>query len=586
MRVDWRVAVTVAVVWALPIGGCRQDADRAGERGERQSTQGGRSAADTDTDLVRAMADSASWPSYGRDQTNQRYSPLGQITPANVRSLELAWKYKTGVPQSFEASPIVVNGTLYISTPLNRVVALDAVNGRKRWEYVHDFRGVTVHCCGPVNRGVAVYDGRVYMGTLDARLVALDAESGRKVWETQVADNARAYAVNGPIVAVDGKVLAGTSGAEYGIRGYLAAFDAATGREVWRWHTIPSPEEGGWWGQWRETDAFGVKLNRNIAREKADSAKFPDTWQTGGGSVWQAPAVDRELGLVIFTVGNPSPDLDGSSRPGDNLYTNSIVALDYRTGQLKWHYQQIPHDVWDLDTASPVVLVEVADSAGRRVKAVAQAGKHGWVDILDRATGKPIRRTSNFVPQANMYALPTTKGTRMLPGANGGSEWSAAAYHPGTGYMYVLGLHQPMLYKVRPEPLKPPAMWLGGAFVGTGEPEYGLFSAVDLATGRIAWQKRVGKPMIGGALATAGGVVFTGTPDKEFLAFDAKSGEQLWTYQANGGVNAPPASYAIDGRQYVAVAAGGNFQINSPRSDELLVFALRDGAAGRQGASR
>jgi alcohol dehydrogenase (cytochrome c) len=328
-----------------------------------------------------------------------------------------------------------------------------------------------------------------------------------------------------------------------------------------------------------------VKLHRNIAREKADSAKFADTWKTGGGSVWQAPAVDRELGLVIFTVGNPSPDLDGSGRPGDNLHTNSIVALDFRTGRLKWHYQQIPHDVWDLDTTSPVVLIEVADSTGQRVKAVAQAGKHGWVDILDRATGKPIRRTANFVPQANMYALPTLKGTRMLPGANGGSEWSAPAYNPTTGYLYVLGLHQPMLYKVRSEPLKPPAMWLGGAFVGTGEPEYGLFSAVDLSSGRIAWQIRIAKPMIGGALATAGGVVFTGTPDKEFLAFDAKSGKQLWSYRANGGVNAPPATYAVGGRQYVAVAAGGNFQINSPRSDELLVFALQDSTAARQEAS-
>ncbi|HUF34771.1 MAG TPA: PQQ-binding-like beta-propeller repeat protein [Gemmatimonadales bacterium] len=568
------------------------DRDREAETGAGAGREGaGERAAAAERALLAAMADSASWASYGRDQTNQRYSPLSQITTANVGELQLAWRYNTGIFHSFEASPVVVDGTMYVSTPLNHVVALEAATGRRRWEYAHDYDGVTVHCCGPVNRGVAVYGDRVYMGTLDAQLIALDAGSGEVAWRTRVADNAKAYAVNGPIVAVDGKVLAGTSGAEYGIRGYIAAYDAQSGAEVWRWHTIPSPEDGGWWGQWRETDAFGVSLNRNIAREKQDSARHADSWQRGGGSVWQAPAVDRELGLVIFTVGNPSPDLDGSGRPGDNLYTNSIVALDYRTGELKWYYQQIPHDVWDLDTASPVMLVEVADSTGTRVKAVAQAGKHGWVDIVDRRSGKPLRRSRNFVPQENMYALPTEKGTRMLPGANGGSEWSAHAYHPETGYMYVLAMHQPMLYKVRPQPFKPPAMWLGGAFVGTGEPQYGLFSAVDLNSGRIAWQKRVADPMIGGAVATAGGVVFTGTKDRQFLAFDAKSGEQLWRYRSRGGVNAPPITYAVNGRQYVAVAAGGNFQINAPRSDEVLVFALK-GAGGaaadtaRQEASR
>lgn len=531
-------------------------------------------------DGAHSASDTASWPSYGRDLTNRRFSPLTQITTANVSTLTLAWKYKTGIPHAFETSPIVTGGVMYISTPLNHVIALDAATGRRKWEYAHQL-GTTVHCCGPVNRGVAVAGNRVYMGTLDARLVVLDAGSGKKLWEVQVADNERGYTLNGPPVSVDGKVIIGISGAEYGIRGFVTAYDAETGKQIWRFHTIPSPEEGGWWGKWSETDRFGVSLHRDVGRERVDSAKYADAWKVGGGSVWQAPAVDRELGFVIFNVGNPSPDLDGSFRPGDNLYTNSIVALDLRSGKLRWYYQQIPHDVWDLDTASPVILVETRDSTGRLVSAVAQAGKTGWVDIIDRSTGEPIRRSEAFVPQANMFAQPTEKGTRMLPGANGGSEWSPAAYHPGTSYMYVLGLHQPMLYKVRHEPLVPPAMWLGGAFVGTGEPEYGLFTAVDVNTGKVAWQKRVKDPMIGGALATAGGVVFTGTKDRQFLAFDAKSGDQLWHYQANGGVNAPPISYAVSGRQYVAVAAGGNFQINATRSDELLVFSL--GEVSREG---
>lgn len=519
------------------------------------------------------MAQDSAWPSYGRDYTNRRYSALAQIDSTNVSQLRLAWRYRTGIPHAFEASPIVVDGVMYVSTPLSHVVALDAANGRKLWEYAPELK-VTVHCCGPVNRGVAVYGGRVYVGTLDAKLVALDAATGRKVWDVSVADPKLGYSLNGAPVAVDGKVIIGISGAEYGIRGFVTAYDARSGKKIWRFYTIPEPGRGGWWGQWSTTDAFGTPLNRDTGRERLDSAKYADSWKTGGGSMWQAPAVDTTLGLLIFAVGNPSPDLDGSVRPGDNLYTNSIVAVDLQTGRLKWYFQEIPHDVWDLDAISPVVLVEVRDSSGKVTPAVAQAGKTGWVYVLDRQTGKPIRRSDAFVPQENIFALPTPKGTRMLPGANGGSEWSPPAYSPETGYLYVLGLHQPMHYKVRPDSLKPPAMWLGGAFVATGEPEYGLFSAVDLNTGKIRWQAKVPDPMIGGALATAGGVVFTGTKDKRFLAFDARTGRRLWEYQANGGVNAPPVTYAVAGRQYVAVAAGGNFQINAPRSDEFLVFAL------------
>jgi alcohol dehydrogenase (cytochrome c) len=559
--------------------------DRADDRDTASASGGearrGAESADADAAIRRAMADAGTWPSYGRDYSNQRFSPLDQITPSNVVRLAPAWTYRTGIPHVFETSPVVVGGTMYISTPLNHAVALDAVTGRKRWEYAHKL-GTTVHCCGPNNRGLAVYGGRVYMGTLDAKLVALDAATGEQVWEKQVADNTKGYALNGPVVAADGKVIVGTSGAEYGIRGFLAAYDAESGDEVWRFNTIPSPQEGGWWGKWAEADPFGTSVNRNIKQEKADSARYADAWQRGGGSVWQAPAIDTALGLVIFNVGNPSPDLDGSLRPGDNLYTNSIVAVSLRDGKLRWYFQTIPHDVWDLDAASPVVLVDVPGPDGGRVPAVAHAGKTGWVYVVDRATGKPIRRSDAFVPQANIFAQPTREGVRMLPGANGGSEWSPTAYHPGTGFMYVLGLHQPMLYKARSEPFQPPAMWLGGAFVGTGEPQYGLFSAVDLGSGKVVWQKRVKDPMIGGAVATAGGVVFTGTKDRQFLAFDAKSGKQLWSHRTRGGVNAPPVTYAVNGRQFVAVAAGGNYQINSPRSDELVVFALPQGGAPGQ----
>lgn len=538
---------------------------------------GRKSSSAADSMVVRAMSDPAQWPSYGRDYTNQRFSPLTQVTSANIGRLSVAWTYHTRIPKAFENSPVVIDGTMYISTPDDHVIALDAANGQRKWEYTPVLK-TTVHCCGPVNRGVAVYDGKVYIATLDARLIALDAADGHVVWKTTVADNKRGYAETMAPVAVEGKILVGISGAEYGIRGFLSAYDAATGSLLWRFYTIPAPDEApnGWWGQWKQTDAFGTSLNRDITREKDDSATYAEAWRTGGGSVWQSPTVDLARHLVVFNVGNASPDLESEVRPGDNLYTNSIVAIDLRTGKLKWYFQEVPHDAWDLDAASPVILADVADASGKKTAAAAQAGKTGWVYVVDRNTGAPIRRSDAFVPQANIFARPTPGGVRMLPGANGGSEWSAAAYSPQTGYMYVLGIHQPMLYKVKKEKLTPPAFWLGGLFLPTGEDQYGLFSAVDLNTGHIVWQQKVPDPMIGGAMVTAGGVVFVGTADKRFLAFDARTGQQLWTYEAHAGVNAPPVSYAIKGRQYVAVAIGGNYQINSPRGDEVVAFTLSE----------
>jgi len=317
-------------------------------------------------------------------------------------------------------------------------------------------------------------------------------------------------------------------------------------------------------------------VHKDRAQERADSAKYPDAWKTGGAGMWQAVAVDRDMGLVIFAVGNPSPDLDGSARPGDNLYTNSIVAVDLATGKHKWHMQEIQHDVWDLDATSPVILFDAKDKSGQTVKAVGQAGKTGWVYVLDRETGKPIRRSEPFVEQKNMFTRATRAGVRVMPGGNGGSEWSPSAYSPQTGYLYVLGLNEHDIYKLRPEKLAPPTSWLSGVWysTGAGTTDNGTFTAIDLNTGRIAWQDTVPDPMVGGPVATAGGVVFVGTKDRRFLGIDARTGRILWTYGAPAGVNAPPVTYMVDGRQYVAVAAGGNFQINAPRGDEVLVFAL------------
>jgi glucose dehydrogenase len=279
---------------------------------------------------------------------------------------------------------------------------------------------------------------------------------------------------------------------------------------------------------------------------------------------------------VILTVNNASPDIDGTVRPGDNLYTDCIVALDLKTGKLRWYFQEVPHDTWDYDPISPPVLVDVPDATGRVVPAVAQAGKTGWVYVVNRETGKPIRRSEEFVTHMHMFTRPTRQGIIAMPGGNGGSEWSPTAYSPQTGYQYILGLNEHTMFKLRPEKLDPPASYLSGVWysVSPETKDNGTFTAVDLRTGRVAWQDTVEHPMVGGALATAGGLVFTGTKSREVRAYDARTGRVLWRYGAPAGVNAPPITYMIDGRQYVAVAAGGNFQINAPRGDEVLVFAL------------
>jgi PQQ-dependent dehydrogenase (methanol/ethanol family) len=369
-------------------------------------------------------------------------------------------------------------------------------------------------------------------------------------------------------------VIIGTAGAEYGIRGYIKAYNPQDGKLVWTFYTIPAPGDtpNGWWGQWKETDPFGSSLHRNIAQEKQDSARYGDAWQRGGGSMWMTPAYDPASKTLYAGVGNPSPDLDGSIRPGDNLYCESLIALDVTTGKLKWYVQLVPHDVWDLDAVSPPVLFE---RNGRKL--IGHAGKTGWYYVIDATSGTPVLRSQNFVPQENMFAQPTKQGVRMLPGANGGSEWSPTAYSPKTGMSYTLGLHQPMNYSTTSVPYSKGQLWLGSAFRAIpGGAQWGTFTAINVDDGKIAWQRQVSDPMIGGALATAGDVVFVGEANGVFDAFDAANGDLLWQFNAGAGVNAAPMTYSVGGVQYVAVAAGGNFQIGSRIGDNLYVFALRD----------
>jgi len=527
----------------------------------------------TDPMLLGAAADGRNWLTYGRDYGNTRYSPLAQITAANAHRLVPRWVFQTGGPiGSFETTPLVVDGVMYLTTPFNHVIAVDTRTGKPLWRYEHKLGVSPIICCGPNNRGVAVAYGKVYMATLDARLVALDQKTGRVVWEVEVADPTAGYSLTLAPLVYKGLVIVGNSGAEYGVRGFVDAYDATDGRRVWRFWTIP---DTGWEGKWAETTPEGEKLNRTIGKEKADFEKYKDAWQRGGGSTWMTPAVDPETETLYIMVGNPSPDLDGEIRPGDNLYTESMVALDVRTGAYKWHYQYVPHDVWDLDAVSPAVLMEV-DEGGRRVKAVGHAGKTGWFYIHDRATGRLIRRSEAFVPQENMFAQPTPTGVRMLPGANGGSEWSPVAYSPDTRMVYVSGLHQPMWYITHSAPYQKGKLWLGSAFVAIpGEEQWGTFTAIDVDTGKIAWQQKLPDPLIGGALVTAGGVVFAGGDGTgNFYAFDAKTGKELWRFQCGAGVNAAPIAFEVDGEQFVAVAAGGNFQLNYRYGDAVFVFGL------------
>ncbi|MGA8690534.1 MAG: pyrroloquinoline quinone-dependent dehydrogenase [Methyloceanibacter sp.] len=503
------------------------------------------------------------------DQT--RYFPGKQIDTSNVGKLHPAWIFQTEVKESMETTPIVVNGVMYVTTSFDHVYALNAKTGEEYWHYKHAMGPVTTYCCGPNNRGVAVYDDKVYLATLDSQLVALDAKTGSIVWQTQIADPTLGYSETMAPTAVNGKILIGTNGGEYGIRGFVRAYDAKTGKLIWNFDTSPENSVG----VWATTDATGKDLHRDIAAEKAQLAKTGDPYKTVGGGVWQNPSVDLKTNRVYFVVGNPSPDLDGSVRPGDNLYTESLVSVDLDSGKYICHFQFIPHDLWDLDDTSPTVLVDAKDKDGNIVPAVIHGGKTGHVYVNNRKDCSLIRFSDAMVSQDGMYTLPTAEGARMLPGANGGVEWSPMAVNPELGLTYAVNLHQPMTYQVQSSPYPGGKLWLGGAFkVIASEESFGNVTAVDYNTGKIKWQVKTPLPMMGGPLTTAGGLMFTGEGNGWFRAYDAATGKVLWSFFAGAGVNAPPASYSVDGKQYIVVGAGGNTQIDFKRGNNIIAFTV------------
>ena len=523
--------------------------------------------------LDRADGDANNFLHTNGNYEQTRYYPASQINTGNVKNLRPAWIFQTEIVESMETTPIVVNGVMYVTTSFNHIHALDARTGEELWHYKHKMGPITTYCCGPNNRGVAVYKDKVYMGALDSKLVALDARTGRVIWDVQIGDPELGYSETMAPTAVNGKILIGTNGGEYGIRGFVKAYNADSGKLIWTFHSIPKNSVG----VWATHDATGRNMHRDIAAEKKALNKLGDPYRTLGGGVWQNPAVDLETNSIYFVAGNPSPDLDGSIRPGDNLYTNSLISVDLDTGKYKCHFQYIAHDVWDLDAVSPPILIDVKDKKGRTVPGILHGGKTGHVYVHNRRDCSLIRFSEAMVPQENMWVLPTKEGQRMLPGANGGVEWSPMTTNTDLGLVYAINLHQPMTYHVESTPYPNGKLWLGGAFkVIASEEQWGNVVAVDYNTGQIRWKVKTPQPMIGGIMATAGGLVFAGEGNGQFKAYDAATGNVLWSFQAGAGVNAPPSSYTVEGKQYIVVAAGGNVQLNYKRGNNIIAFTLSD----------
>lgn len=544
----------------------------------------------------------SNWSTHGGDLYNRRYSQLDTVTTENVKELKPAWITSLGSGNDFkysgEATPLVVDGVMYITTGANNVLALDAVSGEKIWEYepVIDENMDTV-CCGWNNRGVAVGDGKIYATLLDARLVALNQKTGKVLWETEVANWEEGYTITNAPLYYNGKVYTGVAGGEYGIRGRMMAYDSDLGREVWRFNTIPGPgEEGYGEGTWPYEEN--------------------DSWLTGGAPVWQTPAVDPELGYIYFAAGNTAPDLDGSKREGDNLFADSVLALDAETGEYKWHFQEVHHDIWDMDPANPVVLYDV-EMDGELRKGIAQAGKTGWVYLLDRTNGKPLvgidekevpqevrQKTAatqphpvgdSFVPQEvtkddvkndlpneftgevggifdPFWDVPLT----LKPSPQGGANWPPSAYNPDTEYFYVLGNDNYFSFtRSEDQEFSEGDDYLGSVFAPVLEaPQRGTVTAIDVKTNKIAWQVDWDAIAYSGVLTTKGNLVFVGHNDGRIIAFDAKTGDQVWEYMTDAGANAPPISYEVDGVQYISIYSAGNALSGSKHGDKVYTFAL------------
>ena len=536
------------------------------------------------------------WLTNGGDLFNRRYSPLTQINRDNVSDLRAVWRTRlngsgVGTRYSGEAQPLVHEGVLYVVTGADDVFAISVESGEILWTYSAKLEEeIDVVCCGWTSRGVGLGDGRVYVGQLDGKLVALDQQSGAVLWSVQAERWQDGFSITSAPLYVDGLVITGFAGAEYGIRGRVKAFDARSGSLAWTFYTVPGPGEVGH-DTWPSTN---------------------DVWQHGGASVWQTPAVDPELGLLYFSTGNPGPDFNGAVRAGDNLFSVSIVAIEAKTGTYRWHFQQVRHDLWDYDAPNPVVLFDI-EVGGEMRRALAQASKTGWVYILDRATGEPIVGIEERpVPQEPRQATAPTQpypvgdafvphsvaippeGFRLVnegriftpfwtepivarPGQGGGANWPPSSYDPRTGYLYVCASDRAGVFRggdIDNEIAPDGERYIGGVFGSVPFGVTGIFAALDMRTNRLVWQQEWPERCYSGSVATAGGLVFVGRSDGRLTALDSTSGALLWAFQTGAGVNATASVFEQGGQQYVVVLSAGNLFAGSPRGDSVWLFSL------------
>ena len=497
--------------------------------------------------------DPSSWLTYGKNYAGWRHSELAEINKTNVTHLAPEWTFQTGVAGKFEATPIVRDGLLFVTSASNHAFAVDAASGRPLWHYSKPVPGGVNVCCGQVNRGFAIRGDTLYKVNLEATLAAIDSKTGATIWETPIDDYKKGYSGTVAPLVVKDKVLVGIAGAEFGTRGFIDAYDAATGKRAWRFWTVPGPGEPG-------GDSWTA-----------------DSWQRGGGSTWVTGTYDPDLNLVYWGTGNPGPDLNGDERGGDNLYTCAVVALDADTGKLKWHYQFTPHDVHDWDAASDPVLVDLMHQ-GRNVKALLHANRNGFFYALDRTNGKllfarPYTKVSwadgigaDGRPRLISGQDPTEEGNKSCPGMGGGHNWQATTYSPNTSLYYFTttdGCH--IYYKTRQDYVE--GLWYQASTTAAlpSEPSTGAILAVKPGTGEVIWRFDLVTPPSSGLLSTAGGLVFAGDAQGYFFALDAGTGKVLWKYQTGGMIIAPPVTYQFAGKQYVAVASG----------QSLLAFRLR-----------
>ncbi|WP_419937841.1 pyrroloquinoline quinone-dependent dehydrogenase [Candidatus Palauibacter sp.] len=495
--------------------------------------------------LVNADDEPHNWFTYSGNYASHRFSALDRIHRGNVGDLKVIWAYQMS-GGLIETTPVVVDGVMYVTEPPSNVSALDARTGRRLWHWSANVPASTKNIGFPrVNRGVAILDETVFVGTLDARLVALDARSGSVRWEVDVADNDLGFSITLAPLALDGKVIVGMSGAEAGANGFIDAYDAETGELLWRTYTIPSPGEPG-------SETWGG-----------------DSWEHGGGSTWLTGSYDPELDLLYWPTGNPAPDWNGDARPGDNLYTNCILALDPDTGEMQWYFQYTPHDTHDWDATEIQVLVD-AEWEGEPRKLLVTANRNAFYYVLDRETGEFLHGVEyskqtwaegldeNGRPIVIPGTEPTEEGNLVWPSLQGSANWFSPSYSPDTGLFYQATRIMGAIYYKAEVEYEPGQPFLGGGEQAlSGDDASGAVKALDVLTGELRWEFPLLSPPWAGVMATRGGLVFGGSNEGNIFALDAETGEALWDFQAGAGVRTNPMSFEVDGEQRVATAAGG-----------------------------